>query len=136
MDIKQVAALFLVGGLLSTGFMVFVVRRQLGLFKLSVPPEVHSFRKALFALSSVILVGNLATILINLLTITSQSSLGREDSPSTVNVIYGIIIALTSIGSATLIWLLYRLAATTLVTTEQDTADALELSDQQYKDKK
>lgn len=125
MDIKHVAAILLVGHIVSASFMLLVVRRQRALTKLPIDSDLLPFRRTLNRLSVAILIGNIIPILIDILTITAHDSLRREDSPSGIGIIYGISNAVTAVISAYLIWTLYKQAAKTVLIVDQATEDAL-----------
>ncbi len=125
MDIKTVAFILLLGHIVSAVFMLFVVRRQRILSKLPIDPELLPFRKTLNRLSLAILVGNFIPIIIDVLTITAHDSLRREDSPSTIGIMYAVSNAVTAAISAYLIWTLYKQAAKTVLIVDQATEDAL-----------
>lgn len=125
MDIKHVAAILLVGHIVSAAFMVFVVRRQRALTKLPVNPELMPLRRTLGRLSMAVLIGNIIPILIDILTIIAHDSLKREDSPSLVGMTYAFSNAITAAVSAYLIWTLYKQAAKTVLIVDQATEDAL-----------
>ncbi len=136
MDIKTIAAVLIVGRIVSVAFIFFVLRRQYELMKLPIEPEVYYFRKVLFATALLIFIGGITAIVVDTLTILADDSLHREDSPSLINMIYVFINEFTAIISAIFIWLLYRLARNTADNTEQNTADALALSNKKYANKK
>lgn len=125
MDIKHVAAILLVGHLVSASFMIFVVRRQRALNKLPVNPELLPLRKTLGRLSMAVLIGNIIPIVIDILTILAHDSLHREDSPSIIGVTYAFSNVITAIVSSYLIWTLYKQAAKTVLIVDQATEDAL-----------
>lgn len=127
MDIKTVAFILLLGHIVSAVFMLFVVRRQRGLSKLPIDPELLPFRKTLNRLSLAILVGNFIPIVIDILTIVVTDSLHREDTPSIAGVIYAFSNAVTAAVSAYLIWTLYKQAAKTVLIVDQATEDALNI---------
>ena len=136
MDIKQIAATLLVGRLVSVIFIFFVIRKQYQLMKLPIAPELVAFRKVLFAIALVIFVGSLVAISVDILTLLSSNSLERAKTVSGTNMLYVFTNELVAIMSAVFIWLLYRLAGRTAVTTKKDIVDAIAVSDKRLKDKK
>ena len=120
---------------MSATFLFFVLRQQLQLFKQEIEPTINRFRKVLFAITIVMFTGNIGAVVLNVLTILAEDNLLREESVSGINVLYGFTNVITFITSSLFIWLLYRLAGRTAAIVKQDTADALNLSDQQYADK-
>lgn len=125
MDIKTIAAILLLGHIISASFMVLVVKRQLALSKLPIDPELLPFRKTLSRLSLAILIGNFIPIAIDILTIVTTDSLHREETPSVAGVIYAFSNAVTAVISAYLIWTLYKQAAKTVLIVDQATEVAL-----------
>lgn len=127
MDIKYIAFILLLGRIVSVFFMALVVKRQRELNKIPISPELKPFRTILQQLSIAVLIGNIIPIVIDILTILAPDSLHREDSPSTIGIMYGFSNVVTSALSAYLIWTLYKQAARTVVQVDEATADALKL---------
>lgn len=124
MPIKLLAALLLIAQVGTVIFIVSVLKRQLGLFKLYVDPGIRKFRRTLFLLALAIFLGNLIPMTIGFLTVLG--SITR--SASTVNLVSGIYTVsntLTLFFSALLIWFLYRQAKRTATLVEHDKEVAL-----------
>jgi len=124
MPIKLLAALLLVAQIGTVIFIVSVLKRQLGLFKLYVEPGIRKFRRNLFILALVIFFGNLVPLTIGFLTVIGAIT----RSATTVNLVSGIYTVantLTLFFSALLIWTLYRLARQTATLVEHDKEVAL-----------
>ena len=116
----------------SVVYMINVIRKQWALMKL--PPdvsvlidptseqieEVKYFRRVLFVLSLVILIGNLIPIFVDLATIIFNNPTGRPDHVKIISLMYALSNALTELISAYLINLLYRLS----LVAESDTIKA------------
>lgn len=127
MDIKHIAAILLLGRLVSVFFMAFVVKRQRALLKLPIDPSLAPFRRTLNRLSIAVLIGNVIPIILDASTILSANALEREDTPSTIGVMYAFSNCITSALSAYLIWKLYKQAEKTVLIVDQATEDALNL---------
>lgn len=126
MPIKVLAALLLVVQVGTVIFIVSVLKRQWGLFKLYVEPDIRKFRRNLFVLALVIFFGNLVPLTIGFLTVIGAIT----RSASTVNLVSGIYTVantLTLFFSSLLIWTLYRLANAKDIIVEQDKKVALQL---------
>jgi hypothetical protein len=109
MDIKTLALIMLGGHLVSVGFMASVIVKQWGLFKRLIEESLKGFRRVLFALSILILVGNIIPIFID--TLTLFYSLPRPLSVSSVSVFYALSNAyLAAAAPAIAIWVLYKMA--------------------------
>jgi hypothetical protein len=120
-DINSISAVLFILHLVASGFMFSVIRKQLGLFKKYIDPELRGFRLTLFLLSVSIFMGNLVPLTIDLL-----NALG--DSPDEVpfgRILYISTNAIVAVISAGLIWSMYRMAAKTAVIVEEDKAEAL-----------
>ncbi len=124
MDIRVLAIVLLIGHLISAGFMVSVIRRQVGLFKMPVQKDVAKIRKFLFALAIGVLLGNFIPIIIDLLTIFNTVK-RSTNHVNIVGIAYSLSNALVFALSALLIWLMYRMAASIVLITEHDKSVAL-----------
>lgn len=116
--------------------MFAVIKRQRHLLRYPVPEEVQVFRLVLFGVSLCVLFGNIIPIVIDVLTIASHDSLQREDSPSTIGIVYAFSNTVSAIIASMLIWLLYRLAARTADITDENQKAALRLSDKNVEEAK
>lgn len=108
MNIKVIAAILLVERLLAVTLMLFVVRKQLSLFKRRADQEIHRFRKLLFALALVITASNFIPIVIDALTLFAN--LEYRDNPQPIGILYAISNATTAVISAAALLAIYRLA--------------------------
>lgn len=125
MDIRVLAWWLLLGRIVSTGFILLVISRQIGLFRRRIQPELIWFRRVLFGLALVILIGNMIPLMIDVVTIIGFV----ERSTNRVNPV-GVAYALSNDGvavfSAILVWIMYRMAARTLLIVEREKDIALE----------
>lgn len=122
-DIKIIAAILLVGRLISELFIAFVILRQYRLFKITAPAPIKALRKALFGISLFVFFGNMIPIFLDVATILADNSLEREDSPSVVGVAYAFSNNITFMAISILLWYLYRLAASQLIDTDETEAE-------------
>ena len=122
MNIKVLATILLIGHTVSAGFIFFVLKRQLALFRLKIDPELVTFRRVLFFLSVAIFLGNFVPIGIDLLTIFSNLPRAKA---SPAGIYYAFSNMLVMMLSAGLIWTMYRLAAKTATLVESDKIKAL-----------
>lgn len=130
----SIQSLALILALLHIGsvfFISFVIRRQLGLFKIETPEYLKHFRRVLFTLSVIILIGNIIPIVVDLLTLFVET--GRPHQLRVVSVLYALSNAITALVSAYLIWRLYRLAADTKEMTDFTAKTLKKENDDKYK---
>ena len=123
MDIKVLATILIIGHLVSVTFILLVLKKQYGLFKLSIDHNIKVFRRVLFFLSIAIFMGNIIPITVDGLTIFNHI----QRSTNHVNAVglwYSMSNMLTAIFSSLLIWTLYLLAART-----QDNNDIINSSE-------
>lgn len=124
MPIKTLALILLTGRIVAVLFNVLVVKRQLELFKLPVAPELEEARIILFALAVAALAFNIIPTSIDILTLTS--SLARSSNVvNSIGILYSINACLASVVMAIFVWLLYRLAARTVILVDRDKYIAL-----------
>jgi hypothetical protein len=120
-DINSISTILFILHLIASGFMLSVIRKQLGLFKKYIDPELRAFRLVLFLLSLSIFLGNLIPLtidFINAIGVTSNEvPIGR--------IVYISSNAIVAVISAALIWSMYRMAAKTAVIVEDDKIEAL-----------
>lgn len=120
-DINSISAVLFVLHLIASGFMLSVIRKQLGLFKKYIDPELRSFRLVLFLLSTSIFIGNFIPLTIDFINAVGKS----PDEVPFGRVLYITTNAIVAVISAGLIWSMYRMAAKTAVIVEDDKAEAL-----------
>lgn len=113
MDIKTLAVLLLFGHLVSSAFIILVLRKQFKLFKVSIDPSIKVFRRVLFFLSMAILFGNVIPIIVDTATIF-DAIVRSSHHVNTVGVFYSAANMITAVLSSLLVWTLYLLAARTL----------------------
>lgn len=100
--------MLLIFRLVSTVFIIWVMKIQVGLMRLPIDEEVRAFRKVLFVISIFILIGNFVPIIID--SITMFVPTGRPPRVNPISIAYAFSNAFTAMASSVLIWLLYRLA--------------------------
>lgn len=120
-DIQTIAGILLVLRAVSVVFIVTVLTLQARLFGTQIDfalvPNLSNFqqrrvylaRRVLFALSVIILAGNMVPILIDTVTLLGND-LGRPGGLQLFSVAYAFSNALTAMFSAIMIWALYKLA--------------------------
>lgn len=101
-------SVFLALRLISAYFIGRVLYIQYGLLKKPIDPDLRNFRAILFALSIVVFLGNLVPIAVDIYSLLFP--VPRPAFYSLLSVSYGLSAALTSVASALLIWLLYKIA--------------------------
>ena len=120
-NIVTLAAVLLVAHIASSIFISSVILRQWRLLKLPIKgidsfsdeqrKQITNFRVVMFTLSLMILIGNFAPVLIDLVTILSNNTLTtRNPTVKPISLIYAISNAFTLFISAYLVWKLYRLS--------------------------
>lgn len=125
MEIKTLAWCLLAGQLGSAIFMGVVIHRQIGLFGLLIQADIVWFRRVLFVLALVIFLGNMIPLVVDILTVMDLVKRSASHI-NTVGLYYTASNTLVAFFSSVLIWLLYRLAARTVLIVEQAKEDALE----------
>jgi hypothetical protein len=113
MDIKQLAAILLVGRLVSDFFIVLVLRRQWKLRKTKTHPRLMAYRKILAILAVLIFIGNIYPLVLDLLTL-SITNLRSTNTVNPVGVVYSLGNNLTFMFASILIYLLYKLSDTVI----------------------
>ena len=108
MDIQHAAIILLGIRLISTGFILSVLLLQIPLFKVKLGPAEQITRLMLFLLSAVLLFGNVIPVIIDFT--TAVGAVERNASVlNQISLLYSFSNAMTSLGSAVLIWLIYKL---------------------------
>lgn len=119
-DIQTIAFLLLLGRLVSVSFILVVLYRQYKLFGTQIDfalvpnlsrmqrKNVYTIRRILFALSVIILIGNLAPIVIDVITLFAETD--RPANLRPISIIYAFSNSFTAMFSAAMIWTLYRVA--------------------------
>jgi hypothetical protein len=108
LDIQTLAGILLAGRLVSVTFLVLVLIKQWRLLKLYVEPEIRGYRKLLFVLSCIILVGNFIPIVIDTATLFVETN--RNPNVRSLSIMYALSNSATAAISAATIWLIYRTA--------------------------
>lgn len=113
MDIKQLAAILLVGRLISDFFIVLVLRRQWKLRKTKTHPRLMAYRKILALLAVLIFIGNIYPLVLDALTL-SITNLRSTNTVNPVGVFYSLDNNLTFMFASILIYVLYKLSDTVI----------------------
>lgn len=97
------------------GFIIRVLKRQLGLFKQPLAEkDIKHFRYTLFAISVVIIVMGLIPIAINVITLfielSGNGNSGRPHTVSPISFVYSMGVHLQTLLLSYLLWRIYRLA--------------------------
>lgn len=120
--IELVALILLLIHAGSVAYMVNVLRKQWKLKQLPLDTsmlldpttkqkaDIKHFRNVLFVLSIIILVGNLIPILVDLVTIFFNNSIGRTRTVKPISLLYALSNGFTQFVSAYLINMLYKLS--------------------------
>lgn len=114
MDIRILATFLLVGHLVSAIFILLVIIKQTKLFKAPADDGLRWFRWILFVLALAIFFGNFIPIAVDALTIFGNIK-RSTNHVNAVGVFYSVSNALVFALSALLIWVMYRLAASTIL---------------------
>lgn len=121
-SIQILAFILLIAHLISVGFIASVLYKQSKQFgkeiDFSLLPNLSKFekrniyrmRRVLFALALIILLGNLAPIVIDWITLISNNAIGRTPNIRPISIMYACSNAITAMLSAFMIWVLYKLA--------------------------
>lgn len=120
-NIQTLAIILVIMHIISDIFMLWVLRRQYGLFKRPITErmgyttktvtQIKQIRVVLFALSLLIFAGNIIPIFIDGITILHDNPLHRPAHIPLVSLLYAFSTALVALISAYLIKTLYRIAA-------------------------
>jgi hypothetical protein len=111
LSIKTLAIMLLIGHFGSVFFISFVIKRQLGLFRIPTVKALRHFRRTLFYLSMGIFLGNMIPITIDALTLFVNT--GRPQHVRGISIAYAMSNAIIELLSAYLVWKLYKLASDT-----------------------
>lgn len=117
MDIRTLAWFLLLGQIGSALFMSAVIARQVTLFGRKMQRDLIWFRRVLFLLALVIFVGNFIPMGIDIVTVLGLVTRSAHHI-NTVGLYYTGSNTLVAFTSSVLIWMLYRLAAKTILITE------------------
>lgn len=117
MDIRTLAWFLLLGQIGSALFMSAVIARQVTLFGRQMQRDLIWFRRVLFALAMVIFLGNAIPMGIDVVTVLGFVTRSANHI-NTVGLYYTTSNTLVAFTSSVLIWMLYRLAAKTVLITE------------------
>lgn len=108
-SITTFAILLLIGHTVAAGFIFSVLRRQAALLRQPIDRYYRTFRIGLFALSAIIFIGTIVPMIIDTLTLFVETQ--RPESLYTISIVYASSNMVRDISSALVIWLLYRISA-------------------------
>jgi hypothetical protein len=115
-DLDLYVIILLLISLVGMTFIFFVVRRQLGLFKLPLgeysektQKQLRHFRITLFAISMTIIISGMIPIALNIYTLLYDTA--RPDKVPWVSFIYAMGVHLQGLLLSFQMWRLYRLSA-------------------------
>ena len=120
MTIQAIAIALLVIRLISLGFVVAVLARQIRLFRLSVDSHLVTFRVVMFLLGVVFLLGHLLPVAVDV-----NYAFFSDSDDFNILVWYALSNALSGIAAAILLWKIYQIAGKEL-DIRQQRADALD----------
>lgn len=116
MSIETLAMILATAHIGSAIFIGRVIQKQYRLVRLPLQgnytsqtiKDVKHFRLVLLALSLVIFFGNIIPVAIDVITLATDNSLGRNPSVRPISIMYAVSNALTALVSAFLVWIIYR----------------------------
>lgn len=109
MDIQTIAALLLALRLISAGFLLLVLAKQITLVRLPAKRYVKLTRVALLALTCAVFIGNIIPIYIDWATIFADLARSTK-TVNTVGIAYSLDNATTAALASISIWAVYKLA--------------------------
>lgn len=109
MNIQVLAALLLVGRVISIMFNILVIRRQWVIRKIPTHPRLLNIRRVLSLLAILILLGNIYPFLLDIYTLF-YPGVRSTQTVNFVGVAYSLDNNLTFMFASILIWTLYKLA--------------------------
>lgn len=109
LDLATYATILLIMGIVSSGFMIYVARRQLKLFKKPITNvRGRHFRRNMFLITVIIIVTNLIPIGIDAATLFIDT--GRPPQVRVLSFVYAFSIHLEFLLLSLVLWQNYRLA--------------------------
>ncbi len=124
-EIRIISGILLLLRVVSLAFIALVIMKQLKLFKIEVSEKVNLFRRILFFMACIILVGNLIPIMLHISTLMADSVELKRIVPRTFGIAYAVSNALTSVASSFFIWYLYKMSGALAIVVEKDKIEAL-----------
>lgn len=109
MDIQLLAAILLVGRLISEGFIIAVMRKQWRIRKTKTHPRLMTIRKVLTLLAILVFIGNIYPLLLDAYTLY-DAQVRTSQNVNLVGVFYSLDNNLTFMFASILIWTLYKLS--------------------------
>jgi hypothetical protein len=105
MTVQRIAIILLIMRIISVSFIILVIKRQYGLFKLRIDTQLVQFRMVMFILGHIFLLGNVLPIITDV-----YYAFFHISKEVNLLVYYAISNALTSLVAAFLLWNIYRIA--------------------------
>lgn len=110
MDIQLLAALLLIGRLISEFFIVRVLIKQWKIRNTKTHPRLLAMRRVLSLLAILVFVGNLYPLWLDIYTLFINTELRTSQTVGLYSVVYSLDNNLTFVIASILIWVLYKLA--------------------------
>lgn len=110
MDIQLLAALLLIGRLVSEYFIVRVLIKQWKIRNTKTHPRLLAMRRVLSLLAILVFVGNLYPLWLDIYTLFIDTELRTSQTVGLYSVVYSLDNNLTFVIASILIWVLYKLA--------------------------
>lgn len=110
MDIQLLAALLLIGRLVSEYFIVRVLIKQWEIRNTKTHPRLLAMRRVLSLLAILVFVGNLYPLWLDIYTLFIDTELRASQTVGLYSVVYSLDNNLTFVIASILIWVLYKLA--------------------------
>lgn len=109
-ELQLLAAIALLFRLGAAAFLIIVIVKQIRLLRRNIEPRLRTFRNVLFALSVVMLLGTIWSIILDFLTIINVNT-GRPAMVNWASASYVLTNSGVALVASGFIWLLYLLAA-------------------------
>lgn len=110
MDTQLLAALLLIGRLVSEYFIVWVLIKQWKIRNTKTHPRLLAMRRVLSLLAILVFVGNLYPLWLDIYTLFIDTELRTSQTVRLYSVVYSLDNNLTFVIASILIWVLYKLA--------------------------
>lgn len=110
MDIQLLAALLLIGRVVSEYFIVRVLIKQWKIRNTKTHPRLLAMRRVLSLLAILVFVGNLYPLWLDIYTLFIDTELRTSHTVGLYSVVYSLDNNLTFVIASILIWVLYKLA--------------------------
>lgn len=117
MNIQVLAALLLIGRLISELFIIMVIKRQWQIRKNQAHPRLMAMRRVLSLLALLVFAGNIYPLLLDAFTLF-YPGIRTSQTVNPAGAFYAISTNLTFMLASILIWVLYRLADVVIETSD------------------